>query len=191
MKLIKDTSQTRYRWLIKPLYSCGYQHWLTNNGSLTARLQKKYENFSVRPLTVKYAIPIKDEATLLNLPIGKAALVREVLLLGNDRPVVFAHSVLPRSSLRGLWHGLGKLGSQPLGATLFANPKVKRTLLSFKKLSSNHALYQQAAKHLCIKPPYLWARRSIFSLSCAKIMVTEVFLPHIIETPHDITANQK
>jgi len=179
VKLIKDISQARYRWLTRPLNGCGYQHWLTDNGSLTARLQKKYPTFSVQPLTVKYAKPIQDEAALLHLHADKTALVREVLLFGNGAPVVFAHSVLPRSSLRGLWHGLGRLGNKPLGATLFANPKVKRTPLSYKKLSQNHALYQHAAKYLDQKQAYLWARRSVFSLNCANIMVTEVFLPHI------------
>lgn len=179
VKLIKDTSHARYRWLIMPLNGGVYQRWLTDNGSLTARLQKKYPTFSVRPLTVKYAKPIQDEAALLHLHMTKAALVREVLLFGNGAPVIFAHSVLPRGSLRGLWHGLGALGNKPLGATLFANPKVKRTPLSYKKLSSNHALYQHAVKHLLHKPTYLWARRSVFSLNCAKIVVTEVFLPHI------------
>jgi chorismate--pyruvate lyase len=180
VKIIKDTSQPRYRWLVKPLQGYVYQHWLIDKGSLTARLQKKYPSFSVRPLAVEYAKPIQDEAALLNLHVDKIALVREVLLLGNGMPAVFAHSVLPRRSLRGLWHGLGRLGNKPLGAMLFANPKIQRTPLSYKKLSASHALYQQAVKYLDMKPPYLWARRSVFSLNCANIMVTEVFLPHII-----------
>ena len=93
---------------------------------------------------------------------------------------MFAHSVLPRGSLRGAWNGLGRLGNKPLGATLFANPKVKRTPLSYKKLTPNHALYQHAIQYLTQKPSYLWARRSIFSLNCANIMVTEVFLPQLL-----------
>ena len=105
--------------------------------------------------------------------------------MGDNQPVVFAHSVLPRASLRGVWNGLGRLGNKPLGATLFANPKVKRTSLSFKKLTSNHVLYQHATRHLMQNPSanipsYLWARRSIFSLNCANIMVTEVFLPQLL-----------
>lgn len=180
MKIRKNTAQSRYRWLSKPLLAHVYQTWLTDDGSLTARLQHRYRRFSVKPLTVKYAKPLEDEAALLHMPIDRTALVREVLLYGNESPVVFAHSILPRASLRGLWRGLGKLGNQPLGATLFSNPKVKRTPLSYKKLSSNHALYQHAVKHLTVKPIYLWARRSVFSLNCANIMVTEVFLPHII-----------
>ncbi|OGV76495.1 MAG: chorismate--pyruvate lyase [Methylotenera sp. RIFCSPLOWO2_02_FULL_45_14] len=180
MKIRQNFSQARYRWLTKPVLSHAHQSWLIDNGSLTARLQQRYHKFSVQPLTVKYVRPIQDEAAVLHLPIDKTVLVREVLLVGDGFPVVFAHSVLPRNSLRGAWRGLSKLGSKPLGATLFANPKVKRTPLSYKKLSSNHMLHQHATQHLTVKPLYLWARRSIFSLNCANIMVTEVFLPHIV-----------
>jgi chorismate--pyruvate lyase len=171
--------QTRYFWLKKPLNGHLYGQWLIDTGSLTARLQRRYAQFSVKPITVRYAKPIQDEAVLLQQPVYKTALVREVLLLGDNQAVVFAHSVLPRASLRGAWHGLGKLGNKPLGATLFANQQVKRTPLCYKKLSPHHSLYQHAAAHLAHKPAFLWARRSMFSLKFANIMVTEVFLPAI------------
>jgi chorismate--pyruvate lyase len=182
VKIQKNLSSTRQRWLNKPIQAYKLQLWLIDNGSLTARLQQRFRKFAVEPIAVKYANLIQDEAVLLSQPNYKTALLREVLLMGDNQPVVFAHSVLPRASLRGAWNGLGKLGNKPLGATLFANPKVKRTTLSYKKLTSNHALYQHATRHLTQnpvvkKPSYLWARRSIFSLNCAKIMVTEVFLP--------------
>ncbi len=123
---------------------------------------------------------------MLHLAAKANALIREVLLCGEGRqPLVFAHSVLPRRSLRGAWRSLDRLGNKPLGAVLFANPKVKRAVLSYKKLSVNHVLYQTAARHLSSKPAYLWARRSVFSLNCANIMVTEVFLPNI---HHEFTA---
>ena len=75
------------------------QPWLIDNGSLTTRLQQRYINFAVKPVAVKYAKPIQDEAALLHLPAHKTTLIREVLLMGNNQPVVFAHSVLPRTSL--------------------------------------------------------------------------------------------
>lgn len=153
-----------------------------DNGSLTARLQQRYRKFSVRPFAMKYAKPLQDEAALLAQSSRQTALIREVLLMGDGQPVVFAHSVLPRTSLRGAWNGLGSLGNKPLGATLFANPRVKRTPLSYKKLTPNHLLYKRATQHLSIKPSVLWARRSIFSLNCANIMVTEVFLPQLLTT---------
>ena len=167
-------------WLKQPIRSEKYQPWLVDTGSLTARLQKRYAHFAVKPVAVKYAKPIQDEAALLNLPAYKTALIREVLLMDNNRAVVFAHSVLPRGSLRGAWNGLGRLGNKPLGATLFANPKVKRTPLTYKKLPRHHPISMRLAEHMQIAPSALWARRSIFSLNCAKIMVTEVFLPSLL-----------
>jgi chorismate--pyruvate lyase len=107
-------------------------------------------------------------------------LIRNVLLLGNRQAVVFAHSVLPLYSLRGPWLGLRQLGNQPLGEALFANPQVKRTALRFQKLHARHALYQQAVANIDPKPHYLWARRSVFHLHKANIMVTEVFLPELV-----------
>ncbi len=181
VKIQQNLIQSRQRWLKKPILDKALQSWLIDDGSLTARLQQRYINFAVKPVAVKYVKPIQDEAALLHLPTHKTALIREVLLMGNNQPVVFAHSVLPRTSLRGSWNGLGRLGNKPLGATLFANPKVKRTPLNYKKLSPHHALYQHATAHLTIKPAHLWARRSIFSLNCARILVTEIFLPKLLE----------
>ena len=176
-----------------------YQAWLINAGSLTARLQLRYSHFAVKPVAVKYAKPLHDEAVLLYLPAHKTALIREVLLIGNNQPVVFAHSVLPRTSLRGAWNGLGRLGNKPLGTMLFANPKVKRTPLEYKKLPRQHPISMRvsrinnqlqlvysagttpaAAEHMQNSPKALWARRSIFSLNCARILVTEVFLPKLL-----------
>ena len=157
------------------------QNWLIDTGSLTARLKLRYKHFAVQHVALKYAKPIQDESALLWLPTLKTALIREVLLMGNHQPVVFAHSVLPRNSLRGSWKRLGRLGNKPLGVTLFANPKVKRTPLTYKKLSPHHKLFQHATAHLTIKPTHLWARRSIFSLNCARILVTEIFLPELLK----------
>ncbi|MDI1298284.1 chorismate lyase [Methylotenera sp.] len=187
MKIQKNLASTRQRWLNKPMQANKLQPWLIDNGSLTARLQQHFSTFAVEPTVVKYGKLIQDEAALLHQPNYQISLIREVLLISDQQPVVFAHSILPRTSLQGAWHGLGRLGNKPLGATLFANPKVKRTTLSYKKLTPNHALYQHATRHLTQKPEvrkpsYLWARRSIFSLSCANIMVTEVFLPQLLVT---------
>lgn len=170
----------RAYWLKKPMMSGLYHHWLIDINSLTMRLQQRYANFAVKPVLVEYAKPFLDETSPLAISLRKSALIREVELLGNNHVVVFAHSVLPRKSLRGAWLGLSHLGNKPLGATLFANPQVKRGPLCYKKLSRRHLLYQHATKNLPIKPPYLWARRSVFTLNHANIMVTEVFLPQLL-----------
>jgi chorismate--pyruvate lyase len=76
---------------------------------------------------------------------------------------------------------LNKLGNKPLGAALFADPQVKRSPLQFKKLSRRHELYRRACRILPEPPAHLWARRSVFTLQRQPILVTEVFLPGILE----------
>jgi chorismate lyase len=181
VKIQQNRSHPRQQWLKKPMLCGVYRKWLIDSGSLTARLQRRYAKFAVKPVAVKYAKPLQDEAALLHLPAYKTALIREVLLMGNHQPVVFAHSVLPRASLRGAWQGLGMLGNKPLGATLFANPVVKRTPLEYKKLPRQHPISMRVAEHMQTSPKALWARRSIFSLNCARILVTEVFLPQLLK----------
>ena len=163
------------------MFSQQYRPWLIDNGSLTARLQARYKGFSVEKVRLSYAKPLNGEASLLKLKPYQHALIRDVLLLGNHQPVVFAHSVLPRNALRGAWNKLGRLGNKPLGATLFANPKVKRTPLEYKKLSCQHPISMRVAGHFNIQTKALWARRSVFQLKCANILVTEIFLPQILE----------
>lgn len=181
MKIQKNRTILRHQWLKKPILAQALQSWLIDNGSLTARLKVRYSDFSVLPVTLKNAKALPDETALLELKSSQYALNRDVLLIGNNHSVVFAHSVLPTASLRGVWNGLGKLGNKPLGAALFTNPKVKRAPLSYKKLSPHQVLYQKAALHLSDKPAYLWARRSVFRLNCATILVTEVFLPNLLK----------
>lgn len=182
MKINQPIAHIRARWLKIPVHSHQYRAWLIEANSLTARLQQRYGNFFVQVVSVSKQNPSVEEAALLKIAERETAQVREVLLYGNAKPVVFAHSVLPRRSLHGAWRGLGKLGNKPLGAILFANPNVKRTPLSYKKLFAHHVLYQAAVTHLSEKPEYLWARRSIFSLHCAHIMVVEIFLPELIKS---------
>lgn len=158
-----------------------YQHWLIDSGSLTLRLRKRYSDFAVRLDLLTYSKPFLDEAKPLATSAYKTALVREVLLMGHQQAVVFAHSVFPRESLRGPWLALSRLGNKPLGASLFANPRVQRTALSYKKLSRHHVLYEHATRSLKDKPDHLWARRSVFSLLGAQVMVTEVFLPNLLK----------
>jgi chorismate--pyruvate lyase len=171
----------RAAWLLKPPGSDAYRHWLVDNGSLTQRLRSGCEHFTVEGVRQRWARPLPDEALLLEMRPHERALLREVSLVCDGTAAVFAHSVLPRQSLRGAWHDLGRLGSKPLGAALFANPDVVRMPLQFRKLSPRHALYGRAVEHLACRPACLWARRSLFRLQGAPILVTEVFLPGVLE----------
>jgi len=180
VKILAKSLSPRSRWLKKPMNSGVYRYWLIDNGSLTRRLQLRCRDFRVKPIRLYNARSQVDEALLLNLSQRQTTLIREVYLYCSNRPVVFAHSVLPHKSLRGDWQGLGRLGNKSLGAALFKNPNVVRTVLEFKKLSNHHALYRRAVANLDSKPRALWARRSTFSLDGATILVTEIFLPQVL-----------
>lgn len=183
MNILFDYPQSsRAGWLKNPLLSHFYRPWLVNQGSLTQRLQQRYSDFLVSPVSLRVAKPSQEEAQLLGCAMHQQALIREVILMGNGQPVVFAHSVLPQKSLSGAWQKLSGLGNQPLGATLFANPKVKRTVLSYKKLAAHHPIYGQISRYITNPPPALWSRRSVFQLKHARILVMEVFLPAVLLT---------
>lgn len=164
----------------KPINSRWYRTWLMERGSLTRRLQLASKAFEVESLQFQHGRALPEEAPLLKLRSWQRALIRDVYLRCNEMPVVFAHSVLPYRSLRSNWQTLGRLGTKPLGAALFSDPRVMRTPITFKKLSARHTLYKRAVQHLETVPPELWARRSVFYLDHSAILVTEVFLPQVV-----------
>jgi len=166
-----------------PGAKCLFRPWLIEQGSLTRRIQLRCSAFSVRNVQMRQGKACRDEAALVGLKQRDQALLREVYLYCQEKPVVFAHSVIPLAGLRGPWHALSRLGNKPLGATLFANPVVNRTPLAYKKLGPRHELYRRACRLLATRPAFLWARRSVFSLKNSPILVTEVFLPTILDLP--------
>lgn len=167
-------------WLASAWPAGAWRHWLTDHGSLTRRLQRLAPAFRVRRLRQGSGVPHADECAVLRLAPGRRAVIREVLLLNADTPLVFAHSVIPFSGLAGPWAALTGLGNRPLGEALFSNPRVGRHPLEFKRIDRRHPLYRAAVRHLPRPPRTLWARRSPFTLEGHAILVSEVFLPDLL-----------
>lgn len=168
------------RWPRRPPYSAGrYRSWLLDRGSLTARIQERCAAFGVKVVFQGLRRVNRDE-TFVQPALRRRVLVREVYLLCRRTPVVFAHSVVDPAALRGPWRRLARLGSRPLGAALFADPRIRRQPLHPRKLNRNHELFTRACAELRSRPAHLWARRSLFMLGKSPILVTEVFLPGIL-----------
>jgi chorismate--pyruvate lyase len=110
---------------------------------------------------------------------GSRAYVREVMLLCNEVPVVYAHSVLPYTGLRGGWNGITRLGSRSLGEALFSDHRIARQPLAYRQLRQSHALFHAIARQQPLVASSLWARRSVFCLNGHPLLVTEVFLSAI------------
>ena len=166
--------------------------WLRDRGSLTQRIQQRCTDFAVRGVRSGLARIALDEAALLGIAPHQLAYSREVFLYADGRPVVFAHSAFARRHLHGAWSAVRTLGDRPLGALLFAHPLVERKPLHYQALRNTHPLYQRAIAVLsgasfdpAIDEARLWARRSLFYLHDAPLLVTEVFLPGILLLPEN------
>lgn len=150
--------------------------WLLDPESLTARLKSQCNEFRVQVIGQQVEPCSKLEANS-NILEGEPVLIREVLLICDNVPQVFARSLLPLKSLTGDQQALAHLGEQPLGQVLFNNPKLHREVLEVAEIKPNQRVCELAAMlNLSIKHN-LWGRRSIFTIEGKPLMVAEVFLP--------------
>lgn len=154
--------------------------WLREQGSLTQRLVAHFPKFSVRVLRQGYFRAHCDEQLILTPRFERVA-TREVLLCSQNTPLVFAHSITTRNSLRRGFYLLGRTGSRPLGALLFADPKIKRSSLSFRQIDQRHPLWRKAVAAAGAQAKTLWARRSVFYSGQDQLLITEVFLSPLLK----------
>jgi len=153
------------------------KHWLFDSGSLTARLIKICNGkFSVKVISIKRATPTPDEISVLGMNARGQALIREVLLYCDNKPVVYARTIIPVSSLRGALRGLALLGNKPLGAVLFADKSMRRKPMEITLLKPSHKVYKWTQSK---SAGAVWGRRSVFILRQQELLVSEFFLPEL------------
>ncbi len=161
-----------------------YAAWLRDPNSLTQRVQAACSgHFRVALLRQRWQRPLRSEARVLGLRPGVRALVREVFLMCDDTPWVYACTVIPRATLTGTQRRLARLHTRPLGAVLFADPTMRRGQAQVARLVPGDCLYAQAVAALPQPPAEIWARRSLFFLRDKPLLVTEAFLPAIADAP--------
>ncbi|MEN9867370.1 MAG: hypothetical protein RL748_2960 [Pseudomonadota bacterium] len=157
--------------------------WLSDRGSLTAKLIAHSQQFRVQCLHQWQAPCLSDEMQVLGLGSAvsgarRRVIEREVLLRCNEQPVVFAHTAVPLSCTASDWPLFKTLGNRSLGTTLFDDPQVLRGQLQYARLRHGHPLARRASLATGMNlPPQLLARRSLFWRKRGMLLVTEVFLP--------------
>jgi chorismate--pyruvate lyase len=163
--------------------------WLTTGGSLTARLVAHSAAFRVQRLHQRTARCLADEARAIGLPRPGRVWEREVLLRCDEVPVVFAHTVVPMAATANDWPLFNALGERSLGSTLFYDPRVARGALEFARIRAGHPLMRRAQAALGGEHTILYARRCLYRRRQGTLLVTEVFLPSVLELAARTHAN--
>jgi len=130
--------------------------WIRDDQSLTQKLKKRYPDFRVE-------VHKQEEASIYNHEISQIGneenfIVREVSLYGDNQPVVFARSVIPKNTKTDL---IMKIGNKPLGEILFTDPNILRKPIEITFQNN------------------IWGRRSVFVMNDSRILVSEFFLEEI------------
>lgn len=157
--------------------------WLTDNTSLTMKLIAHSTHFRVQKLRQQHSLCLADECGAVGLPRRSYIQEREVLLVCDGRPVVYAHTIVPLSSTALDWPFFGSLGERSLGSTLFGDPRVWQGRLHYARLQAQHPLVRRALKSIndnAIRFP-LFARRCLYRRRKGQLLVTELFLPSVLE----------
>jgi chorismate--pyruvate lyase len=152
--------------------------WLLDPASLTQRLLQLCPGaFRVRLLSQQWSRPRPDEAQVLGMRYDGQAIIRQVQLLCNDSPWVYARTVIPATSMRGKLQRLAHLGTRPLGAMLFADPGMRRGIVELAQITRGQQLYVDALQYSRKRTDAIWGRRSVFRIAGKPLLVSEIFLP--------------
>lgn len=151
------------------------QAWLLDQGSLTERLRETFgERLNLKLLHRGYESARADEARALGLDRGETVLLRRVLLAVDGHLVVLGRAVIPQETLNGEGERLAQLDDQPLGEVAFVELGARRERLEITRLETGSALFPELTESA-------WARRSILISRTGPVLVTEAFLPALLE----------
>ena len=101
-----------------PRIDLSLTHWLTDPGSLTQKLKNHCQHFSVQRINQLSSPLSLSETTPMQLPRGRSVLQRQVVLICDGVPAVFAHTVTPMERVGHDWPFFNQLGNRALGVAL-------------------------------------------------------------------------
>lgn len=188
---MRAASLRRAKWLAHPdgvNAPPALRDWLTTPGSLTARLVAASASFRVQRLRQAHNVCLADEAAALELARPRRVVEREVLLRCDGRPVVYGHTVVPLNASAHDWPLFSALGERSLGSTLFYDPLVRRSQLEFARIRPGHPLLARVRAalgadegRLAAQDDTYFARRCVYRRRRGLLLVTEVFLPSVLD----------
>jgi chorismate-pyruvate lyase len=154
-------------WLTSPKVEGVELSWLTEEGSLTERLKKEFNDVKV---DVIYEGLASEKET---------DYIREVIIKSCDKPMIFAQTRVKMIDLDSAWSCLKELGQQSLANILFKDPKIFRHSLLYRLCDSDDILYRRLKSLGYIHEEILWIRKSKWEKDGKILSLTEAFLPKL------------
>ena len=134
--------------------------WLNEAGSITSRI-KSFSNFKLKLLKdgPGEVDIIEDDLIISNYEENN---IREVILLSNEEPLIYAKSIIPLDTIKLGLNTLGNLKENPLGDILFSNPEIKKKYMLFARFQSKEEIF--------------YGRKGIYTVKGYPFSVCEIFL---------------
>ena len=148
-----------------------FQEWLLSTCSLTQKLKKQCQHFEVKILGEDTLAPLEESFG------NKSMWVREVLLILDGTPWVFARTLIPGELLEKKQQEFLGLGVRPLGELLYSADEFtpgKIEVAHFEACCKIAKLAESLQQD--VSSP-LWGRRRYFQYETEQLVVSEVFLP--------------
>ena len=134
--------------------------WLIEKGPITKRI-KSEESFKLNLIKDEISAVDDSEKKFLEESSDKIK-VREVILMGNNIPRVYAKSLIPIRTIENGFSRLGELGTKPLGDILFEKEIFKKTDVVYAQFQDKDSIF--------------WGRKTKYIVKNMPLSVMEVFL---------------
>ena len=156
-------------WLGSPAIKGHEFSWITEEGSLTERLKKEFNDVKV---DVIYEGLASEKET---------DYIREVLIKSHEEPMIYAKTRLKVIDLEDAWVSLKTLGQQSLANILFKDPQIYRRSLLYRICELDDIFYRRLKSLGCIHEEILWVRQSEWEKDGKILSLTEAFLPKLFK----------
>ncbi|WP_336279495.1 chorismate lyase [Bartonella sp. CB175] len=156
----RDSILPPLKWLSDqdPPVPVEIRDWLMESGSMTRRFEKHCMYIRVEPQREFFITRDKLKEEAEHLPNSSCYWLREVVLMGDNKPWLLGRTVIPQETLFEHNQALINLGNMPLGHYLFSNNELTRDYIHIGRQNT------------------LWARRSRLRLTGKPLLITELFL---------------
>ena len=160
MKLEQISSWNTYEAIEHKLTNAEIKSWLLEQGPITKRI-KSIAEFRLELIQDELSDATDDEILFLKID-SEEIRIREVILYGNENPIVFARTIIPNTTIEKGLKELGKIGNKPLGDILFEKDIFFKEDIVFATFKDEESLF--------------WGRKIKYTVKDQPFSVMEVFL---------------